>query len=62
MTTLNQVEAAATACTLPTRDGAVCGRPGQVGLPAGICSEHAVRVFRAVSKLVEVQRTQEASR
>jgi hypothetical protein len=48
----SRVDAAVTSCVMLTRDGAACGKPGQAGLPAGICPEHAIAVYRAVAKLV----------
>lgn len=43
-------------CTMLTRDGQPCGKSGEKGLPQGICAEHAIAVFRAVTKLVDVTR------
>lgn len=51
-----------TACVMLTRQGEPCGKPGEAGLPAGICVEHAIAVFRSVSKLVDVQSATEARR
>lgn len=45
------VDSTITPCQMLTRDGQPCLKPGQVGLPAGICPEHAVTVYRAVNKL-----------
>ncbi|HEV2784682.1 MAG TPA: hypothetical protein VGX25_35305 [Actinophytocola sp.] len=53
--TKNHIDAEVTECVMLTRQGEPCGKPGEAGLPAGICAEHAVAVFRAVSKLVELQ-------
>lgn len=58
----SRVDAEITPCQLLTRQGDPCGKPGQVGLPAGICVEHAIAVFRSVSKLVAVQAAEEVSR
>lgn len=52
----SSVDSSVTACVMLTRDGGVCGKPGQTGLPVGICPEHAISVFRAVSKLVATER------
>jgi hypothetical protein len=38
-------------CAMLDRDGQPCGKLGQAGLPAGICAEHAVEVYRAVHRL-----------
>ncbi|QRP47992.1 hypothetical protein [Amycolatopsis sp. FDAARGOS 1241] len=51
--TRNQVEAATVPCTSLDRDGQPCGKPGQLGLPAGICPEHAIAVYRAVVRLMD---------
>lgn len=56
MTRNRHVDAQLTTCVMLTRDGDPCGKPGQAGLPVGICPEHAIAVFRAVSRLVEIQR------
>lgn len=55
----SRIDAEITACTMLTRYGDPCGKPGNLGLPAGVCPECAVRVFRAVSRLVEIQAQQE---
>lgn len=34
-------------CVNLTADGEPCGKPGVRGLPAGVCAEHAAKVFRA---------------
>lgn len=49
-------------CTVLNRQGEPCGEPGQAGLPAGVCPAHAVEIFRAVSRMVDVQREAEAAR
>lgn len=51
MPTANQVTAALTPCAMPNHDGDTCGKPGMVGLLAGICQDHAIAVFRAVNRL-----------
>ncbi|GAA5119072.1 hypothetical protein [Haloechinothrix salitolerans] len=50
-----------TPCTMLTRDGEPCGKPGDDTLPTGICVEHAIQVFRAVSRIVAAK-TEEAKR
>jgi hypothetical protein len=57
-----QVIASLVPCVMLTRDGQQCGKDGQEGLPAGVCPEHAVAIFRAVSRMVDVQRAEEAAR
>jgi hypothetical protein len=57
-----QILAAQVACTVLNRQGEACGQPGEAGLPAGICSGHAVEIFRAVSRLVDAKRAEEATR
>lgn len=52
---LDRADAAITPCVMLNRDGDPCGRPGQAGLPVGICAEHAVAVYRAVNKLAADQ-------
>lgn len=52
MPTQSQVIAALVPCTMPTRDSRPCGKPGKVGLPAGICAQHAIAVYRAVGRLI----------
>jgi hypothetical protein len=52
MTTQGQVTAALVPCAMPTRDSEPCGKPGKVGLPAGICPEHAIAIYRAVAKMI----------
>ncbi|EHR62644.1 hypothetical protein [Saccharomonospora cyanea] len=59
---VNQSDAEITGCTMPTKQGDPCGKPGQVGLPVGICPEHALGVYRAVKQLVDEQATREAAR
>lgn len=57
----SSIEATVTPCQMLTRQGDPCGKPGDTGLPAGICPTHAVSVFRAVSKLVEIQAARESA-
>lgn len=47
----SSADASVVECHMLTRDGQQCRKPGQVGLPAGICPEHAVAVYRAVNRL-----------
>jgi hypothetical protein len=61
-TSFTAVVADQIACTMLNRQGDACGEPGEAGLPSGICAAHAVEVFRAVSKLVDVQRAEESTR
>lgn len=49
-------------CQMLTRQGNPCGKPGDEGLPAGICSEHAVEVYRSVARMVDAKRVEEAAR
>lgn len=49
--TYGDVTAANTACTVLDRDGEPCGRPGQPGLPVGVCQACAITVTRAVMRL-----------
>ena len=49
------VDATITGCVILDRHGEPCSKPGHAGLPHGICAEHAIAVFRAVSKLVALQ-------
>jgi hypothetical protein len=51
MTSYAAVLNAITACTMLNSDGQPCGKPGQAGLPAGICAQHAAEVYRAVHRL-----------
>lgn len=46
------VDSEITQCQMLTRQGDPCRKTGDATLPAGICVEHAIAVFRAVSKLV----------
>ena len=39
-------------CDLPTRDGRRCNKPGHPDLPEGICLEHAIAVYRAMSRMI----------
>lgn len=38
-------------CTVLNQQGEACGRPGRADLPAGICDQCAIRVYRAVVAL-----------
>lgn len=44
-------ENSVTPCQMLTRDGEQCGRPGQPDLPAGICADCAIRVYRSVVRM-----------
>lgn len=55
MSTQSQVIAAMVPCTMPNHEGEPCGKPGMVGLPAGICGAHALDVHRAVRTMIDVQ-------
>lgn len=35
-------------CQMLTRQGDPCGRPGRHDLPAGICDQCAIRVYRSI--------------
>lgn len=48
----SSVDSAITPCHLLTRQGEQCRKPGQVGLPSGVCPEHAVAIYRAVAQLI----------
>jgi hypothetical protein len=51
MPTFSQVTAAQVPCAMPTKDNQPCGKPGGLGLPAGICEQHAIQVYRAIVAL-----------
>jgi hypothetical protein len=51
MPTQAQVLASMVPCTMPTRDGQPCGKPGVTGLPSGVCQQHAIAIYRAVLAL-----------
>lgn len=53
--THRKAESAFVPCTMLTSQGDPCGKPGQVGLPPGVCAEHAIAVFRAVSKMITIR-------
>lgn len=57
MTTIGDVNATLTACTLLDADGEPCGQPGMAGLPLGCCQTHALAICRAVMRLggIEVE-------
>jgi len=38
-------------CQLLTRQGDACGRAGRPELPAGICDQHAIAIYRAVVRM-----------
>lgn len=44
----SRADAVVTACVVLTKQGEPCGKGGQVGLPAGVCPECAIRIYRAV--------------
>jgi hypothetical protein len=48
----SSVDSAVTACTMLTKQGDPCGKPGQVGLPPGICPEHAIAIYRSVAAMI----------
>lgn len=54
MPSKKQIEAALTPCVMLTKQGTSCGKDGQLGLPAGVCAEHAVQIYRSVSKLMDL--------
>lgn len=62
MTTINQITASLVPCAMPTKDGEACGKPGMVGLPAGICGQHALDVHRSIRKLIQAEVGSELSR
>jgi hypothetical protein len=49
---VSRADATITACTMLTKQGDPCGKPGQVGLPPGVCPEHAIAIYRAVSAMI----------
>jgi hypothetical protein len=51
----SRADSTITACTMLTKQGDPRGKPGQVGLPPGVCAEHAIAVFRAVSAMVNME-------
>jgi hypothetical protein len=55
-TSISQVVADQINCQMLTRDGQRCNKPGEAGLPSGICAAHASEVFRAVNRLIDVAR------
>lgn len=61
-TTITQATANLIDCTVLNRQGEPCGQPGETGLPAGVCPAHAIEIFRAVSRMVDVRRAEEATR
>lgn len=60
-TDTTQVIASFVACTVLNRQGVECGKPGHIGLPAGVCVEHALQIYRAVAHMIDTQRDKEAS-
>ena len=52
---LGRADARITPCVMLDRNGEPCGKPGEAGLPVGICAQHAVAVYRAVNKLAADQ-------
>lgn len=61
-TNASQVIASLVPCVMLTRQGTACGKDGQEGLPAGVCPEHAVEVFRAVNRMIADQQGKETAR
>jgi hypothetical protein len=61
-TNASQVIASLVPCVMLTRQGTACGKEGQEGLPAGVCPEHAIEVYRAVGRMVDARRAKEAVR
>lgn len=55
MPTFNQITAANVPCALPNSDGQPCGKPGMVGLPGGICGQHAIEVHRSVKHMIDTE-------
>jgi hypothetical protein len=51
----SRADSTITGCTMLTKQGDACGKPGQIGLPVGICVEHALAVLRAVSAMVNME-------
>jgi hypothetical protein len=44
-----------TSCTVLNHDGVPCGKAGEARLPLGVCAECAIRIVRAVGRLVDLQ-------
>lgn len=57
-----QVLANMITCTMLNRQGEPCGQPGEEGLPAGVCPAHAAEVWRAVTRMIDARRAQEAGK
>lgn len=49
---VSRADSAITPCVQITRDGGTCGKPGQIGLPPGVCPEHGIAIYRAVTAMI----------
>ncbi|PXY25161.1 hypothetical protein BAY59_24355 [Prauserella coralliicola] len=58
---VTRADSEVTTCVMLTAHGDKCGKPGQLGLPAGICVQHALAVFRAVNKMISAEQAKVAS-